>query len=479
MKNFKHLCALALILLLLLNSVCLAFAAGKSVLLSKRGGLIESGESESFYFTVPVAAECAINFEGFESVDGADGTYGCADIVITDEFDDVVFSDSIDSTFDDERFSVYLEAGDYTLMLTETDDFEFEYVVSVTASIAGEVDAVKLNKSNLALNVSKSATLKATIEPSYMNVSVSWSSSNQKVATVNSAGKVTAKALGTAKITAKAGSKTASCNVKVTQTSQKILLGEAKSLKGLLKNIKQYANATWATSNKKIVTISKKGKATAKGVGTADITATINKQKYVIRVTVPKIKLSQKKSELHPGEILQLSMIGTNKEVTWTSSNKSVATVTKTGLVRAKDYGTATITATVDGKKYKCTVSVVYQTYGSVEGTVTYYFNRNYGQVPDVGAKVYIVDTKKKTIVASDMVDGNGNYEITGIPSGTYELIIVSAHATSYQTLEDDIVDRFSEYGIYMVGKQVGYAEITLGEDTVITGNHAFTVSAF
>lgn len=102
---------------------------------------------------------------------------------------------------------------------------------SAAKSISTSVSVTKLtlNKSSLKLVYSKSGTLKATVTPGNASASVSWSTSNKKVATV-SGGKVTAKGIGTATIKATAGGKTASC--KVTVVPGKVTLTAARSLSG-------------------------------------------------------------------------------------------------------------------------------------------------------------------------------------------------------------------------------------------------------
>lgn len=70
------------------------------------------------------------------------------------------------------------------------------------------------------------------------------------------------------------------------------------------------------------------------------------------------VKLNVTKKTLTVGKTLQLKILGTTKKVTWSSSKKSVATVSKSGKVTAKVAGTATITAKVDNKKYTCKVTV-------------------------------------------------------------------------------------------------------------------------
>ena len=80
------------------------------------------------------------------------------------------------------------------------------------------VKSVKLNKTNLTLYTTQTSQLKATVSPSNAeNKKVTWKSANTKIATVDSKGKVTAKAAGTVKVTVTTadGKKTATCTVKV------------------------------------------------------------------------------------------------------------------------------------------------------------------------------------------------------------------------------------------------------------------------
>lgn len=61
-------------------------------------------------------------------------------------------------------------------------------------------------------------------------------------------------------------------------------------------------------------------------------------------------KISKTKVALIKGQTTTLKVTGTKKKVTWSSSKKSVATVTSKGKVTAKKKGTATITAKVGSK---------------------------------------------------------------------------------------------------------------------------------
>ncbi len=70
------------------------------------------------------------------------------------------------------------------------------------------------------------------------------------------------------------------------------------------------------------------------------------------------IKLNKTKVTLTVGKTCQLKLKGTTKKIKWTSSKKSVATVSSKGKVKAKKIGNATISARVSGKKYRCKVTV-------------------------------------------------------------------------------------------------------------------------
>lgn len=69
-------------------------------------------------------------------------------------------------------------------------------------------------------------------------------------------------------------------------------------------------------------------------------------------------KISKSKATLLTGQTLQLKLSGTKGKTKWTSSKKSVATVSGSGKVTAKKSGSATITAKVGKKKYSCKVTV-------------------------------------------------------------------------------------------------------------------------
>ncbi len=166
------------------------------------------------------------------------------------------------------------------------------------------VSGVALNKTTLDMTVGGQQTLTATVSPAdATNKKVTWSTSNAAVATVDENGKVTAMAKGSALITATTedGNKTASCAVSVSDAT----------------------------------------------------------------VSVSGVSLDQTSLSLKPGDIEVLTATvsptnASNTNVTFSSSNTSVATVNNIGIVTAKAAGTATITVkTADGNKTAtCKVTV-------------------------------------------------------------------------------------------------------------------------
>lgn len=127
---------------------------------------------------------------------------------------------------------------------------------------------------------------------------------------------------------------------------------------------------TWTSSNKSVATVSSKGVVKAKKKGTAVITAKYGKKKLTCKATVKQpvtsIKINKTSATLKKGKSLTLKATvspsnANNKAVTWTSSNKKVATVTSKGVVKAVGNGTATITVKAkdgSGKKATCKITV-------------------------------------------------------------------------------------------------------------------------
>ena len=223
---------------------------------------------------------------------------------------------------------------------------------------------------------------------------LSYTSSNEKVASVDEKGTVTAKAAGSAQITisssrlktplvftvtvkaaenggttvtpAKPTAKpTTAPSVKkaektgITATVGQVYVGKKAAVKVTKTNVT--GKVKFKSSNKKVATVNKKGIVTGKKAGTAKITVTVGKYKKVLTVKVkkPSFKLAKSSAKIKKGKTTTIKVKAAPvSKVTYKSSNKKVATVTKKGVVKAKKKGTATITVKCNGitRKFKVTV---------------------------------------------------------------------------------------------------------------------------
>ena len=286
-------------------------------------------------------------------------------------------------------------SGNATITATANDGsgVSASCVVTVEKKVVA-VSSITLSQSSATMIEGETLSLTATVKPANAtNKGITWSSSNTSVATVDANGKVTAKAAGTATITATAndgsGAK-ASCKVTVekkvilvsqiilSQTSAILTEGETLTLTATVTpDNADNTTISWSSSNEDIAMVSSKGKVVAMGVGTATITATANdgsgvKASCVVTVekkvvAVSSITLSQSSATLIEGEMLNLTATvkptdATNKGITWSSSNMSVATVDDNGKVTAVASGTTYITATANdgsGVSASCEVTVL------------------------------------------------------------------------------------------------------------------------
>jgi len=279
--------------------------------------------------------------------------------------------------------------GNATIIATTTDGTNLYASCMVSVNILAT--SISLSANYLTLDVNQTSQLTATIYPTNTtNKTVTWSSSNTAVATVNTDGVVTTISPGIATITATTtdGSNlSATCNVTVVRLVRSISLNE-NSLSLTVDQTAQLSatvypsnatnkSVTWKSSNTNVATVSNNGLVIAKASGTATITATTTDGSNlsascavtVSSVPVTSISLNSVSVILDLSNTYTYQLVptiipsnATNKTVTWKSSNSAVATVSSTGLVTAKAPGSATITATTtDGTNLNasCQVTVI------------------------------------------------------------------------------------------------------------------------
>ena len=260
------------------------------------------------------------------------------------------------------------------------------------------VTNITLSSESISLVEGDNETLTATVSPSNAtNKKVIWTSTDGSIASVDN-GKVTALKPGktTIKATSDDGGKTATCQVTVNarvynvesvsldKTSITLTEGDSQTLTATVSpSNATNKNVSWKSSNTSVATVSN-GKVTALKAGTASITVTtedggktatcqvtVNARVY----NVESVSLDKTSITLTEGDSQTLTATvspsnATNKNVSWKSSNTSVATVSN-GKVTALKAGTATITVTTDdgGKTATCMVTVEAKDWnGSHEG---------------------------------------------------------------------------------------------------------------
>ena len=172
----------------------------------------------------------------------------------------------------------------------EVDEATTHLNAAVEALVKADKVTITLNKKTATIYKGKTTTLKATVTGAEA-AKVTFTSNNTKVATVNkTTGKVTAKAKGTATITAKYGDVKVTC--KVTVKNPTLTLSKTSASVKVGKTTKITAKATpsgkvtYKSSNKKVATVS--SNSTIKGIkkGTAKITVTCNGVSKTVKVTV-------------------------------------------------------------------------------------------------------------------------------------------------------------------------------------------------
>ena len=238
---------------------------------------------------------------------------------------------------------------------------------------------------NLVLNVGESVKLEYTTE----SENVTWSNSDDNIAELGEDGLITGKANGHTIVTVTTDkNKTDRCYVTVQTEPEEVIVEPASSVidlssmnrtvqltaKILPETANVYTNITWISSDTNVATVSETGFVTGISNGTVTITAKTENgvagtSTITIQTSPTGLNLNAVSAVLDRSHVPELQLevvsympetanVGTN--VTWVSSDTSVATVDETGFVRGIKNGNATITATTEnGKTATCRIVVV------------------------------------------------------------------------------------------------------------------------
>lgn len=228
--------------------------------------------------------------------------------------------------------------------------------------VGSSVTGISLSDTELKMHPGDEHTLKVSLKPKDAISKLSWSSSDTKVAEVNSSGVVKALTVGEANITVCSqddNSVKAVCHIVVgatvsaitlSDTELKLLPNKTATLSATLTPGNALTELTWTSSDTKVATVTN-GEVRTIAAGEADITVASTEDaslKAVCHVTVvplpEKVEISETKIKLEAvGDTYQLtakvSPAGANQKVIWESGNKDIATIDADGLVTAKGLG--------------------------------------------------------------------------------------------------------------------------------------------
>ena len=190
-----------------------------------------------------------------------------------------------------------LKTGDCTIKCTAGDDPEvfavcYVHVVAPEKPVSVSISSITFSEDSVVLLTGESTSIQYSIAPVNYTESFSWASDNSSIASVDQNGKVLAKAVGTAKITAMSKSgKKCTMNVYVVGLSKtKITLHQYESTKISLQLDgagSEDIDVRWDTDNQGIAEISN-GKVTGKALGTTTVYAIVNGRYLACTVKVIK-----------------------------------------------------------------------------------------------------------------------------------------------------------------------------------------------
>ena len=234
---------------------------------------------------------------------------------------------------------------------------ESEPIITITnISLSGDSNLLVGNKTLFTV----------TFTPSGQTGNVTWSSSNNSIASVATSGLITGVGAGTATITATLTSNPSISATKTIVVTSKptsvtvsgatsIDVGSTTSLTATVLPTDTIKTVTWISNNTSVATVSSTGVVTALAPGLASIivTSTIDTNIFgridivVNAVLTPTLSLSISNSSINVGATTQITAVVTNTTntgVTYTSSNTGIATVSSSGLVTGIAAGSAIIT---------------------------------------------------------------------------------------------------------------------------------------
>lgn len=367
--------------------------------------------------------------------------------------------------------------GETTVHAVTTDGGK---MASCLVKVGTPVKGITLSVSSKTLYVGDpSLDISATLTPANAtDKSLEWSSSDPEVASIapGAALRAVIKPLKPGKTTITATTKdggfTASCEVTVkrhvsgvslNKASLTLYVGETESLAATVApEDASDKSVVWSSGNSAVASVSN-GKVTANKPGSAVIKVVTNdlSKEAACTVTVKRhaesVELSQKEIKLYLGENRSLTATvlpsdASDKNVTWSSSNPNVATVSTAGNVVSKSVGTTVITVkTADGgHQASCHVTVLEPVVYATSLTITpQALNMNIGESASLTLQMLPSNANEKLVWESDneSVARVVNGDITAVGVGVAKIMVKGKNVTS-NAVTVTVIDKFAVTGV-------------------------------
>lgn len=362
-------------------------------------------------------------------------------------------SDSTDVATVDDNGNIITVGSGTAIITAITDDGDYIAQCQVTVSV--KVKSVELDQKDITVNVGNTITLVANINPDVASdKTVTWTSSDTSVATVDKDGVVRGVKTGSTTITAKTndGGFEASCTVNVINAVMGITISDNSIMLYPNKTKQLKASVTpadadnqsivWESSDDDVATVSATGLVTSVAPGTATITAksvdgeytatcTVTVGKHVSSVILSDTELTMAAGTTETLYATVMPLSAFYKNVTWVSTNPKVATVDEDGNVKALKAGTTTVIAYCEDGDVtaSCVVTVTNSATGIEISASEIYIARNSQKqlsatvMPDTAENKNITWESKYPEIAT--VDSNGL--VTAKMAGTTIVVATSA----------------------------------------------------
>ena len=251
--------------------------------------------------------------------------------------------------------------------------FIFQTIIMIFISIKPVYANIHLNYSELNIGIDVTQQLKLSGD---VNSDVSWSNSNDKVASIKN-GYITGLSLGTTYITVNSGDSSSACkvnvisnyvaisNISLPSNSGELLINETQNINASI-NPSNASNKYlfYSSSDSSVASVDENGNITGNKIGSAIITivaenkSTSYKVNVVDKINLKSINISPETLTLTEGNNGKLNVSfnpenATDKKVTWKSSNTKIVTVDESGNIKAISPGSATITAISNDGEYE------------------------------------------------------------------------------------------------------------------------------